>query len=49
MADASETQLSSAQSADKYVKRINLDKEVLKMKEGIHPEYKDSVIKCACG
>lgn len=24
-------------------------KEVNKMKEGIHPEYKPTVIRCACG
>ena len=24
-------------------------KEVYKMKEGIHPEYKQTVIRCSCG
>ena len=30
-------------------KIILLIKEVKKMKAGIHPEYKDATIKCACG
>jgi large subunit ribosomal protein L31 len=24
-------------------------REVIRMKKGIHPEYKDAVIRCACG
>ena len=29
--------------------RINLRKEALSVKEGIHPEYKQTTITCACG
>ena len=30
-------------------KIILLHKEVKRMKNGIHPEYKDATIRCACG